>query len=59
MLGRLETSSLYILLFKDEKASVTVINRSGQVQTPYESPVAPMSNNATDPVEFNVFDAPN
>ena len=24
-------------------------------KTPYESPAAPMSNNATDPVELNVF----
>ena len=24
----------------------------------YESPAAPMSNNATDPVELNVFAAP-
>ena len=28
-------------------------------RTPYESPAAPMSNNATDPVELNVFAAPN
>ena len=26
---------------------------------PYESPAAPMSNNATDSVEFGVFAAPN
>ena len=28
-------------------------------RTPYESPAAPMSNNATDSVELNVFAAPN
>ena len=27
-------------------------------KTPHESPAVPMSNNATDPVELNVFGAP-